>query len=109
MQRYKALLEKTKTLFWNRWFTTNRRVDGRTANVCCRVVGFSCGLHKGHGRVRSGPPITQVIPGQSTGYGRASWQGGLHNRMSIALKDPHKPGNGPKTPKTAIPHYLIPV
>ena len=27
MQRYKALLEKTKTLFWNRWFTTNRRVD----------------------------------------------------------------------------------
>ena len=26
MQRYKALLEKTKTLFWNRWFTTNRRV-----------------------------------------------------------------------------------
>ena len=27
MQRYKALLEKTKTLFWNRWFTTNRRVE----------------------------------------------------------------------------------
>ena len=30
MQRYKALLEKTKTLFWNRWFTTNRRVVSDT-------------------------------------------------------------------------------
>ena len=51
-------------------------------------------LHKGHGRVRSGPPITQVIPGQSTGYGRASWQGGLHNRMAIALKRLKNPKNG---------------
>ena len=78
MQRYKALLKKTKTLFWNRWFTTNRRVkrcvmyDGRGHVGVWAAVRD---LHKGHGRVRSGPPITQVIPGQSTGYGRASWQG----------------------------------
>ena len=38
MQRYKALLEKIKTLFWNRWFTTNRRVvcryDGERMMFC---------------------------------------------------------------------------
>ena len=75
MQRYKALLEKTKTLFWNRWFTTNRRVVAQYVSPSRRVCERCCDLHKGHGRVRSGPPITQVIPGQSTGYGRASWQG----------------------------------
>ena len=46
MQRYKALLEKTKTLFWNRWFTTNRRVGGEHTYMgamvfVCFVVGFT--------------------------------------------------------------------
>ena len=27
MQRYKALLEKTKTLFWNRWFTLTEELE----------------------------------------------------------------------------------
>ena len=72
MQRYKALLEKTITVFWNRWLTTNRRIV--YDDVMC-MTDDVCGvrvLHKGHGRVRSGPPITQVIPGQSTWYGRVS-------------------------------------
>ena len=55
MQRYKALLEKTKTLFWNRWFTTNRKALTKDMGGALRT------------------PITHVIPGQSTGYGSTAY------------------------------------
>ena len=49
MQRYKALLEKTKTLFWNRWFTTNRRVGRVMRTVCVRGGGGMFALTKDMG------------------------------------------------------------
>ena len=95
MQRYKALLEKTITVFWNRWITTNRRVEMNVMYADREEVCVLRWLHKGHGRVRSGPPITQVIPGQSTGYRRASWHWDLPNREGVSRLKPLKPQKRP--------------
>ena len=75
MQRYKALLEKTKTLFWNRWFTTNRRVVLMRRVVMAMETSFyvyaSQRTWAGALRTPDNPSDTRAI----YGYGRASWQG----------------------------------
>ena len=65
MQRYKALLEKTKTLFWNRWFTTNRRdvcMDGSAYGVrVCRLACASQRTWAGALRTPDNPSDTRAI------------------------------------------------